>query len=257
MLREFTMAQLQELAKENGIELVDGGMFGTGKPLKSKDAVVAKIAEAARSVSSEAIERFAKKKGIVIAPAQPPPLFPPPRNLTPPVSSPQTQPTHTLHQIPRAPEPVISSSSRMTPSIPIAADSGPASPSRPPTLVPFDEVLTYVTSYNFMANYDLESLYQAELAGALRERYGTSLVRKEFPVPIPGKRRIIDIDIGGVGVEIKSHLRTGVSLRNAKAQLEEYMQHYGSNLIFLLIGTQGLAADKHDIRALPITFIDR
>lgn len=242
ILQQFTLVQLKDIAKEHGIELRATGVFEAGEVLKSKPEIVQKLANASNSLPTRVIEAYARRHGIGVGPSVAEASVPAAASKPAPAAVPPNAVATSPDESPREPPPRITQSTS-----PIT---------RPPTTIPFDEVLAYVKAYNFMSNYGEEASYQAELAGALRERYG-AVVRKEYPVPVVGKRRTIDIDVGGVGIEIKANLRTGVSLRNARAQLEEYLQHYGPNLIFMLIGTHGFNAEKHDIRNLRVTFLDR
>lgn len=127
-------------------------------------------------------------------------------------------------------------------------------PQKTATMVSFDEVVGYLEQYRFISRYSEESSYEIELAGSLRERFGTII--RQNPVAVPGRRLAIDLDVGGIGIELKFNA-TATILRNAAQQLADYKLFYGDRLVFLCIGTPGLDQYKNDIRNVGVVFIEK
>lgn len=219
-LEEMSMAQLRQLAKDLGVELRNEGFFSSGEALRSKDEVIEKILASGKATPA----KLAALKASV-----------------PPAPSTETPPGDV--------KPAKESKPPLGPTTPTVASS------KSPPLVAFEEVVHYLDQYRFISRYREEAFYEVELAGALRERFGT--VVRQNPVPVAGKRLAIDLDVGGVGIEIKANVTTDKPLRDALAQLADYRQHYGEKLVFLLIGTHGLDARKQDIRQTGVVFIEK
>lgn len=122
------------------------------------------------------------------------------------------------------------------------------------TKVDFDTLVAYLDQYRFISRYSDESSYEIELAGALRERFGTII--RQNPVAVPGRRLTIDLDVGGIGIEIKFNA-SATTLRNAAQQLVDYKTFYADRLVFVCVATPGQEQYKNDIRALGVTYIEK
>lgn len=120
--------------------------------------------------------------------------------------------------------------------------------------VELHDVVSYLEAYQFISRYAEELNYEVELAGALRERFGT--VVRQNPVAVPGKRLTIDLDVGGVGIEVK-FAATAVTLRNAVQQLQDYKHFYDDRLVLLLIGTPGQDQYKNDVRNIGAVLVEK
>lgn len=123
-------------------------------------------------------------------------------------------------------------------------------PTRSAPMVSFDEVYAYLDAYRFISRYQDERSYELELAGALRERFGT--VMRQLPVPgvvNENKRtKSIDLDVGGIGIELKYDLSPKEWV-DTLSQIESYRTHYGEKLIVLLIST-AFSQQEHALREL-------
>lgn len=124
-------------------------------------------------------------------------------------------------------------------------------PTRSAPQVAFHEIVGYLEDYRFISRYDDERLYEVELAGALRERFG--IVSRQYPVPnssATGQNpRVIDLDVAANGIEVKFGLRgTNKPWDDLRAQLESYKQHYAERVIVLLIACD--ASQDHRVHEL-------
>lgn len=131
-----------------------------------------------------------------------------------------------------------------------AASTPTLAPTRTVPLVSFEEVVAYLEQYRFISRYTEELHYEIELAGALREKFGT--VIRQFPVPgshESGTRpRVIDLDVNGTGIEVKYALKGDKNWAALDEQMARYRPHYGERVITLLIGVE--ANDDHRVNRL-------
>lgn len=143
------------------------------------------------------------------------------------------------------PAPKIAKAAMLTPTL---------APQSKVPLVSFEDVVGYLDQYRFISRYTDESYYEVELAGALRERFGT--VIRQNPVPVGGKRLTIDLDVGGVGIELKFDVKPK-ALQAAVGQLQDYKAFYGEKLVLLLIATPDGMQYKNEIRASGVILVEK
>lgn len=202
LLRAMTIKDLEALAASHGVDVAPrDGFRGIGEPT-GKDLLVQRIDLATSQVPFPAIKAYAEK-------------------------------LKQLHVVPSGATTDVPESQRAAPMTPTLA-SQKSSP-----IVAFEDVYAYVVSYRFISRYPNEREYEIELAGALRERFGT--VVRQYPVPgvtnDSNKTLSIDLDVGGTGIEIKYGLeRKDQDWDRALTQVERCRNHYGDRLIVLLIG---------------------
>jgi hypothetical protein len=140
-----------------------------------------------------------------------------------------------------------------TPSI-VYAHTFPPSPSTPRPSIPspayrssipgvsvrhipdphLSDVSSFLADYRPSERFGREGEFGVELAQAFRGRFGNEHVVRQ--VPVGGGR--IDIQIFGVGVELKIAGSPG-SLLRLTDQVEAYREHYGPNLIVVILDDTG------------------
>jgi hypothetical protein len=134
-------------------------------------------------------------------------------------------------------------------------------PTRSSPQVAFEEVVGYLEQYRFISRYQQETLYEVELAGALRERFGT--VMRQFPVPksqtdTNERPKIIDLDVGGTGIEVKFAIKKQAEWSALEEQVALYKPHYGERLVVLLIGVDANEDHRsHRLREKGVVVVNK
>lgn len=110
-------------------------------------------------------------------------------------------------------------------------------PRPPPRHMPdaqLPAVSNFLAQYRPSERFGREGEFEVELAQALRGRFGNQHVLRQVPV---GEGRI-DIQVFGVGVELKI-AGSPSSLLRLTDQVAEYRDHYGPNLIVVILDDTG------------------
>jgi hypothetical protein len=95
-------------------------------------------------------------------------------------------------------------------------------------------VSSFLAQYRPSERFGREGEFEVELAQALRGRFGNAHVLRQVPV---GEGRI-DIQVFGIGLELKIAGSSG-SLLRLTDQVADYRDHYGPNLIVVILDDTG------------------
>jgi len=104
----------------------------------------------------------------------------------------------------------------------------------PPKSAQFDRVAEFLDRFQPSDRFGREREYEIELAQALRTEFGRLHVRRQVPIP----QGIIDIEVCGIGIELKIAGTPG-SVQRLAEQTSGYREHFGPNLMAVVFDDTG------------------
>lgn len=117
---------------------------------------------------------------------------------------------------------------------PVSTTSVPMTAARPPRAPQYDRLADFLDRYAPSDRFAREREFEIELAQALRNEFGRLHVQRQVPIP----QGIIDIQVSGIGIELKIAGTPG-SVQRLPGQLTGYREHYGPNLMVVVIDDTG------------------